>query len=242
MPRRYTGTFTVLENAEHGPLLCVGAFTSDPPQCGGPDVLGWSWDEAEGAESANGVTWGSYVVTGTWDGTALTLTEPPLLAASTSPVLPPGEPAVPDFTTPCEPPAGGWAVVDPVTATDAGRAAIEEYTGAQPDHAGTWVDTSVDPTVVNVRFTGDLERHETALSQVWGGALCVSPAERSMRELTAIQEELAGTVPNMTMVGPEATANVVLLHVFVDDGIQARMDERYGPGVVRVTAALRPVE
>ncbi|RIQ33639.1 hypothetical protein DY240_05045 [Jiangella rhizosphaerae] len=48
----------MLENAEHGPQLCVNVLASQPPQCGGPDVP---------------------------------------------------DDAVPDFTPPCEPPAGGWA-------------------------------------------------------------------------------------------------------------------------------------
>ncbi len=41
-----TTTGTVLEDAGHGPQLCVGAVaTSYPPQCGGPDVLGFSFDD-----------------------------------------------------------------------------------------------------------------------------------------------------------------------------------------------------
>ncbi|TDC49028.1 hypothetical protein E1212_19425 [Jiangella ureilytica] len=238
--RLYTGIFTVLENAEHGPQLCTAVASSLPPQCGGPDVAGWNWDEAPDAETVDGVTWGFYSVTGTWDGTTLTLTEPPLAGAATSPMVP--DDALPDFTTPCEPPPGGWAVVDPATATDAGQASIGAYTGAQADWAGTWIDTSVEPAVLNVRFTGDLERHEAELRSMWGGPLCVSAAERSMRELTAIQEELVGSVPHLTSVGPEATANVVLLDVFVDDGLQEQLDQQYGPGVVRVSAALRPAE
>jgi hypothetical protein len=238
--RLYTGIFTVLENADHGPQLCSMVMDSYPPQCGGPDISGWNWDEAPDAESANGVTWGSYSVTGTWDGTTFTLTEPPLAGAATSPMVP--DDALPDFSPPCEPPAGGWAVIDPATATEAGQAAIGTYTEAQPDWAGTWIDQSIQPAVLTVLFTGDLERHEAALRQVWGGPLCVSEAERSMQELTAIQEELAGSVANLNHVGPEYTRNVVELGVFVDDGLQEQLDEQYGAGVVRVTAALRPVE
>ena len=233
----YTGLFTVLENAEHGPQLCTVVAESFPPQCGGPDVAGWNWDEAPDATSENGVTWGFYSVTGTWDGTALTLTEPPLAGAATSP---PG--SVPDFTSPCEPPAGGWAVVDPATATEAGLAAVGTYVDGEDDGAGMWIDSSVEPTVVNARFTGDLERHETALRAIWGGPLCVSEAEHSTQELTAIQEELTDSVPNLSGVGVDVLTNQVGLDVFVDDGLQERLDEQYGEGVVRVTAALRPVE
>jgi len=121
----YTGIFTVLENADHGPQLCGMVAESYPPQCGGPDIAGWNWDEAPDAETANGVTWGFYSVTGTWDGTAFTLTEPPLAGAATSPMVPDG--AEPDFSSPCEPPAGGWAVVDPATADEAGLAAVSAY-------------------------------------------------------------------------------------------------------------------
>lgn len=250
----YTGFFTVLESPEHGPQLCTAVATSLPPQCGGPDVLGWNWDEAPDAETAGGVTWGFYSVTGTWDGAALTLTEAPLSGAATSPMVPGG--AVPDFTSPCEPPAGGWAAPDPDTATDAAMAAASEYAEAQPDYAGTWVDESPFPAeegldgvpvydparlVLNMRFTGDLERHETALREVWGGALCVSEAARSMPDLTTIQEELTGSVPNMSGAGIDVVTGTVSLDVFVDDGLQAAMDEQYGEGVVTVTAALTPV-
>ncbi|WP_162606679.1 hypothetical protein [Jiangella asiatica] len=46
----------------------------------------------------------------------------------------------------------------------------------------------------------------------------------------------------MTGVGVDILTGTVELYVFVDDGIQAEMDERYGSGLVRVSAALRPVE
>ncbi|MBW3549122.1 MAG: hypothetical protein KY452_13460 [Actinobacteria bacterium] len=70
---RYTATTTVLESPDHGPQLCLGGVQeSYPPQCGGPDVIGWDWDVVQGEESANGTTWGTYTVVGTWDGEALT--------------------------------------------------------------------------------------------------------------------------------------------------------------------------
>jgi hypothetical protein len=236
----YTGIFTVLENPDHGPQLCGAVAESYPPQCGGPDIVGWNWDEAPDAESHNGVTWGFYSVTGTWDGTAFTLSEPPLAGAATSPVVP-GD-AVPDFTSPCEPPAGGWAVVDAATANDGGLAAAGEYADAQADHAGTWIDSAVMPVVLNVRFTGDLERHEAALRELWGGPLCVIEAERSMQELTAIQDEIVAAGPDVPGTAIDAVSGVVTLQVFVDDGVQERMDEQYGEGVVRVSASLAPVE
>lgn len=45
---------TVLDNGT--PMLCSSVATSYPPQCGGPEVLGWDWSTAE-HEEANGVRW-----------------------------------------------------------------------------------------------------------------------------------------------------------------------------------------
>lgn len=77
---------TVLE-AEDGPQLCLGAIAlSLPPQCSGIPLAGWSWDEVEGDESSSGVTWGSYAVTGTFDGETFTVTQPPIMLALYDPM------------------------------------------------------------------------------------------------------------------------------------------------------------
>ncbi len=58
---------TVLDDGS-GPELCLGAvMTSLPPQCDGLPVAGWSWPAA-GTERASGVTWGSFVVVGRYEG------------------------------------------------------------------------------------------------------------------------------------------------------------------------------
>jgi hypothetical protein len=70
---------TVLQKDGEEPQLCLGAVAeSYPPLCGGPPILGWDWASAAQAESASGVTWGSYAITGTWDATAFTATQPPV--------------------------------------------------------------------------------------------------------------------------------------------------------------------
>jgi hypothetical protein len=56
--QRYEGSFTLLESAEHGPELCHEVFTSLPPQCGGPSVVGWDWDAVDGEKTMSGTTWG----------------------------------------------------------------------------------------------------------------------------------------------------------------------------------------
>lgn len=51
---------------------------SYPPQCSGPEIANWDWAVAEQAETASGVTWGAYAVTGTWNGTVFTRTGSPI--------------------------------------------------------------------------------------------------------------------------------------------------------------------
>ena len=64
-----TGSGTVLQKGEHPPVFCLGAIDSIyPPQgCGGPLLRNWDWSSVTGYESAAGVRWGSYTLTGTWD-------------------------------------------------------------------------------------------------------------------------------------------------------------------------------
>lgn len=251
--QRYEATGTVLESPDHGPQLCLGAVEdSYPPQCGGPDLVGWDWEAVDDAESANGTTWGSYHVVGTSEDGTFTLTEP---AGPAEPV----ERDDVDFTAPCPEPAGGWAVVDVATTTDAAQAAANEHAARQPDYAGSWVDQSVNPAMADgfdpgdeeqandptklvlvVRFTGELERHEQELRELWGGALCVTGAERTEAELAAIQEEVSRE-PGLLWSSPDVVGNRVELGVILDDGVQARLDERFGDGVVVVQPALRPV-
>ncbi|MEO6510965.1 MAG: hypothetical protein ABIO16_08255, partial [Nocardioides sp.] len=71
---RTHGLVTVLDNGS-GPELCLGAVAeSYPPQCGGPAVADFDFGDV-GAETAGGVTWGQYALTGTYDGTTFTVTD-----------------------------------------------------------------------------------------------------------------------------------------------------------------------
>jgi hypothetical protein len=254
--QRYRATATVLESPDHGPQLCLGGVAeSYPPQCGGTDVVGWDWDAVEGAESASGTTWGTWEVVGTFDGERFTLTQPP------------GEPrwddadavGAPDFTTPCDEPDDGWAVVDPTTATEEARQAAIEYAGTRPDHAGTWLDQRTDPddeldvdaelrtgdparAVLNVRFTGDLDAHEAELRRRWGGPLCVLGAERTLAELETIRDELQAELDPLVSGVSEVANRVELQLVVAGDALHAELDERYGKGVVAVHGRLEPVD
>lgn len=253
---RFQVTTTVLESPGQGPELCAGGVAESlPPQCGGPEIAGWDWDAVD-AESASGTTWGEYTLTGTWDGARFTLTEP-------------AEPPVPlegsdawetDFSTPCPEPEGGWRPVDPATATDADLQAALALARESPDFAGSWVDQSYldtlapdasdierevaanDPArlVLNLRFTRDLEAREQEVRAVWGGALCVSAAERTEADLRAIQEEMSD-VPGF--LGSGVTEGAVQVSVLVARvSTQRELDDRHGAGVVRLVGALQPID
>ena len=65
---------TVMDTGD-GAELCLGPVAeSYPPQCGGPAITNWDWDEQRGMfEQQGDVRWGTFAVTGTWDGTAFTV-------------------------------------------------------------------------------------------------------------------------------------------------------------------------
>lgn len=251
----YAVTATVLEDDAHGPHLCDTVQDSYPPQCSGHEIVGWDWAEVDDETSANGTTWGSYRVVGTWDGTRLTLTEPP------------GPPVHDDedgggfdvdFATPCPAPDGGWQVVDPATTSLDAQDQLGAMIQAHPDAAGLWVDQSINPAltdgvldpgdervandptllVVNIRTTGDVDAMTAEARAIWGGALCVTTVEHRMSELQAIQAQL--TPPEVMRSLIDVVGNVVdVLVPVADDATVAELTERFGTAV-RVEGWLQP--
>lgn len=57
--------------------LCLGAIAeSYPPQCGGPAITNWDWSAQKGMFDEEGdVRWGTFAVTGTWNGTSFTVSD-----------------------------------------------------------------------------------------------------------------------------------------------------------------------
>jgi hypothetical protein len=77
----YQGALTVYQGKERDSAeLCGVIAESYPPQCEGLPVTGWEWDAVE-HEEAEGVRWGSFIVTGMFDGKSLVLTEDPVATA-----------------------------------------------------------------------------------------------------------------------------------------------------------------
>lgn len=59
------------------PEVCLGPVAeSYPPQCSGPELVGWDWNDHEGMFDQQGdIRWGTFVLTGTFDGTSMTVSE-----------------------------------------------------------------------------------------------------------------------------------------------------------------------
>lgn len=250
---RHVGSGTVLESPEHGPQLCLGGvMESLPPQCGGVPLVGWDWAAADGEESVNGTTWGAYRVVGTFDGTSLTLTEPP------------GEPQPRSdtdsdafFATPCEEPSDGWDVPDRARAGEDDLDPASAYANSQPDRAAFWIDrqgaSAYGPApdgeiILNAAFTTDIDRHERELRALWGGPLCVLQMDRTLSELLAVQDELSASAAEelgLTMLHSsvlEPRGVVELGVVVATPEQQAALDERFGDGVVEVVPGLVPLD
>jgi hypothetical protein len=242
-PKRYQTDATILEAPGKKPMLCIGVvLDSLPPQCGGPEIVNWSWLAVGDEQSANGTTWGEYHVVGTYDGERFTLTDAP------GPLAPAGTPSTGAFAGPCRTPPGGWTRPVPSRAGGDDQTKAIEHARRQPDFAGVWIDSNgTGPTVLNVKFTGDLERHETEIEQIWGGALCVSKAQRTLNELRSIERDVTSRIREFDLTilssSVDEVGNVVALGVIVEhDDTQDRLDQRYGKGVIRIEASLKPVE
>lgn len=81
------GQGTVIQKGEGAVEFCLGPITMIyPPDCGGPEIVGWDWDAVEGDETEGTTTWGTYAVQGTWDGDRLTVTQPPIMLALYDPM------------------------------------------------------------------------------------------------------------------------------------------------------------
>lgn len=247
--RRYVATATVLEGRDHLPMLCLGQILASlPPSCGDVPITNWNWDEVRGKEQVGGVTWGEYHVVGTYDGASFTVLE---VGQPEEPV--PGEGDT--IGTPCTEPDGGWVAVDPARTTEPDMQAARRTAQAEPDFAGLWIDYITPepdpehpgPFVLNVAFTGTLERHRAELRDLWGGPLCVIRHERTYAELRRIQDELSGGVAkelglHLLWTDTDVVHDQVEIGaVVIDPETQAALDSLYGAGAVRVSVALQPV-
>ena len=248
--QRYEVDAVVLENRDHGPQLCAGLIlTSLPPQCGGVPVAPWRWSYVDGEESLGGTTWVRVRLVGTFDGRVFHPTARPAAPG-------PGPPPEPPPVSPCPPPEGGWPVVDASKVGEADAYQTMTYADGQPDVAGVWFtwpkgqpdgNPSYRDAVVNLAFTGDLDRHEREARARWGGALCVTRLPRTRAALRSASNHISASDAESAGIhllswGVDEAANVVRVDVLLaDHATQRWFDDRYGAGIVRLVGRLRPV-
>lgn len=243
-PQRYVGVEQVVETPKHGPQLCDAGDYVEPPDCSGPEILGWDWAKVR-AETQDGTSWGRYEMVVTFDGERFAVAGPvkPMPLGSEKP-----EDPRPESTTPCEEPAGGWGAVDSTKMSGKASWQMKKRAKRSPEFAGLWLDRVPNPRqpVVNVAFTGDLDGREQWLREVWGGPLCVVPAKRTYRHLLwihqSISEQMWAGDQHIIGVGPEVVTNQVEVdaHVVTPE-LQAEFDRRYGEGTVKITGTFEPV-
>ncbi|QBX56145.1 hypothetical protein EXE58_12165 [Nocardioides seonyuensis] len=221
---------TVLDDGDGAELCLGGVAESLPPQCSGLPMAGWDWAEHPEHEEAAGVRWGSFAVTGSYDGETFTVTEAVPAALYDPMAQEPEEP----LGTPCE--EVGDAI-DASRATPEAMDATLNAAAALPDVAMVWLDEDL----INVAVTEDPARAEAKLRETWGGLLCVSTAEHTQRELEAIQQEL-NELPGLLSSGSTRPDHIGVTVVHDDGSIQEQVDEEYGEGLVEVSSALVSAE
>lgn len=249
--RKYRGTGMVLQKDEdHPPELCLGVvMQSYPPQCSGPPIVDWDWNDVPDEESAGGTTWGTYEVVGFYDGKTFTAVD-----AGPSPESESEDDDDP-IESACSEPPGGWETPDPERSSESDWERAIRMAEHEPDSAGAWIDQigkvtefSDNPVVLNLAFTGDIDEHEVAIREVWGGALCIVEYEHTHDRLSEIQRELSDDGPedfglDLLYSDLDITRNVVLIGVVViDPDTLEQIEERYGEGTVEVTPELEPVQ
>lgn len=241
---------TVLENDKGRTKLCLGVMLESlPPQCGDIPLMNWDWNQVEGEERADGVTWGgSYHVVGSFDGETFTLTDKP---------GPPAEHLNPEDDSSsapaCEEPADGWIEEGAVNQQVAGRAL--SHVRREPEYSAGWV-TQLEPAgvesdtgavVLNAAFTGNLDKHEASLRQHWNGSLCIIRYERSMDELEQIRAEVYAMLEELSVrmltSDLDEIGNSINVHVIhIDEADHEELRERFGSETVELTTALHPLD
>lgn len=226
---RTGGLVTVLDSGD-GPEMCLGAVAeSYPPQCGGPALADFDWGDV-GSEEAAGVRWGSYALTGTYDGSTFTVTDAIPAALYDTMAQPEPEPLA--------------AACDEPTTTDTAKATPEDLdatlaaASALPSYASAWLTGNT----INVAVTEDPEGAEAELRRTWGGMLCVTTVERSDADLNQVNQELQAALGDQLLTSGSTSPDSLDAQVVYDDGsVQEWVDATYGDGLVKVTSALTPV-
>jgi hypothetical protein len=225
---RTQGLVMVLDDGD-GPEMCLGGVAeSYPPQCGGPALTDFEWGDV-GFEEASGVRWGSYALTGTFDGTAFTVTD--AIPAALYDVM--AEPEQDPLAAACD----DASTTDTAKATPEDMDATLAAASALPTYATAWLSGNT----INVAVTEDAEGAEAELRKTWGGMLCVTTVERTEADLNTINQELQAALGEQLLTSGSFVPDSLDAQVVFDDGsIQDWADETYGDGLVTISSALVP--
>jgi hypothetical protein len=238
--RLYQVSATVLEDKSHGPMLCLaGILLSLPPQCGNVPITNWDWRGVK-AERMNGTVSGAYHLVGRYDGKTFTVVE----LGPYDPDFEPDDGTYPEPTSPCRNAAGGPQEDAP---------AADAYARSRPDYVTSWV-THLDgreagPVILNVMFSGSRERHGEARWKAWTVSICeIERNDQTARELARIRREVEASLGELGLQmlwssGPDIEPIIQIGVVADPEGkAQTTLDARYGPGVVRLEPALKPLQ
>ena len=246
----FSVTALVLEDATHGPKLCLSFVTaSSPPQCGDIPITNWTWDVVEGETRQGRTISGRYHIIGMYDRRTFTLTQPPGAPQTERPARQGIE------EPPCPEPAGGWGPEDPASANQSAFEAAVRAAEAERDFGGLWVfeggpgvEDVPDYTryVLIVAFTGDLERHEAEIREIWGGPLCLVKHTRTAAQLDSITRRALDLAKERRLfpltAEPDYVHEIVKLKVgYANKADIDAFDAEFGKGIVVITSRLKPV-
>lgn len=260
----YTAITTVIDGPGDDPRLCLGGqLDSAPPICGDVPVHGLDWDAVTGERQIGDVTWiERAVVVGTYDGSALALTEQPRLATDAEIAT---AVDVHNGPVPCAEPTGGWAAdgarFPSGSEYNAFIERVDDYTSTRDDWGGAWIDyidgdstidlsNRPDKVILVEMFTSDIAGHDADLRAIWPGAMCVTLSARTSADLEALADEVtqdeqgAGSLDLVLRSSANVDYARGAVRVFVPiatSSIQAAFDRKYGAGAVVVSGVLKPV-
>lgn len=259
-PQRYTTSAVMIQQGDEPPELCLDSvMESNPPQCGGPTVVGLDWADVPDAETVMGVTFGSGWVVGTYADETFTLTQPVSSDPPAGHVPPDGSPA--PLTPLCDDPyRGGSEDAYPVETGPDGDAlgaegaaamdAMHQRALALPGYVEVFVSDGSDELNLLLTADSDAEAVHASLRELWQGWLCVAARDiPSAAEGQAASSALGDEVLELEVLAwsPNPTtgrfsADVVLVDASTEARIHEILAPWYAPDQIDLYSRLEPLD
>lgn len=258
-PQRYTTSAFIIQQGDEPPELCLSTvMESNPPQCGGPTVVGLDWADVPDAETVMGVTFGSAWVVGTYADETFTLTEPvsseppaghvppdgsrtPLAPLCDDPYRGGSEDAYPRETTP----DGEVLGADGMAAMDAMHQRALTLAG----YVEVFVSDGSDELNLLLTADSDAEAVHASLRELWQGWLCVAArdipsaadGQAAMDALGEHADEVGLLVWSPDPTTGRFSADVVLLDASTVARIHEILAPWYDPDQIDLYSRLTPL-